>query len=173
MRKHTTAMRGITAAILATIIATMGLATTPNVSAAHNPMLTAPFGVIQCGLCDACVLVPGTAEVGHTTARSEEGLRKLGPDGPHPDECEVDSCNTAHPYVIECFPSLALETAPTLPELWSALVQADESELKQVITDNEMFVHYNSARRALQILGCDGSIVAHMPLTSDQVHALE
>jgi hypothetical protein len=135
---------------------------------------------VQCGLCDDCY--KDGEGWGHLAREDPAGQREL-PTGSHPcqtpDRC--DSQEAGHPFNFEQCPGYdpgelvdpdGLVVAP-LPELWFAFRRAHGDDLVDLLEAQGSRVEYNPGRRAVQFLGCNEAVVAHLPLTDEQVTFLE
>lgn len=146
---------------------------------ARAGLLDAPFREAgqrwECGTCDVCV-IEGTSEIGHVTGESSEGLRKLGPEGAHENDCQENSdCQAVHPVMEECADGgeglASLEMS--FPELWNAVRLASGEELRHLADRFPTRIKLNAERAAIQIHGCKGALVAHIPLEPAQLSAVE
>jgi len=115
-----------------------------------------------CVGCDSCELPIG---LGHATFDSPQGQRKPGPNGAHPDRCDPNSCVDDHPPG-GCTSSLA--NAPSVSSVWLAARAADADGVQTLLDANPNYVVYNATRAALQVIGCEGVVLAHIPLRRGQ-----
>ena len=93
----------------------------------------------------------------------------------HVGECwSSGPCDQWHPDNPEqCGESFA-QAGPDLTNLWHGLVNGMPSyQLARVIRKRPEVIELNSARQAIQVVGCEGQIVAHLPISSDDVRALQ
>ena len=121
--------------------------------------------LLVCRGCDVC---PG----GHQLYAS--GSRSNGDDGAdHVDECwSTGSCEDWHPISSLCGGFASLDTEARAA-LWLAATSDDAESIRRVLADYPDALKLNSARAALQVYGCDGDIVASIPLSPTRVAALE
>jgi hypothetical protein len=68
----------------------------------------------------------------------------------------------------DCNPEFAVGT---VNQMWRLLLDADGSAIAAAAQEHNTAVRINSERRALQIVGCSGAILAHLPLTEQQFMA--
>jgi hypothetical protein len=61
----------------------------------------------------------------------------------------------------------------TLEALRLALLSGDPEELASVFVEVSPRATLNRARKAVQVTGCSGQVVAHFPLTEGQYAALD
>lgn len=91
----------------------------------------------------------------------------------HVNECWLSngSCDRWHP--IGCNPILA-EAATDLTTLWQRLaVGMPASDVAKAIREWPDVIELNSVREAIQVVGCDGQIIAHLPIAGDDTRTLE
>jgi hypothetical protein len=58
-----------------------------------------------------------------------------------------------------------------IQRLWAAVAGGDLSRVKSFMRQHK-YAKYNSSRQAIQIEGCNGSIVSNIPLTNRQAEAI-
>lgn len=63
-------------------------------------------------------------------------------------------------------------TVEQVRSFYAALEAAQGDALRRFVDHNDDLVSYNSDRQSLQIKGCDGELVANLPLTFQQARAL-
>lgn len=113
-----------------------------------------------CGECAALACPPGEHKVWDVSYESEAPVH----------ECWSGWCDLEHP---ECMASLDQEQKDAneeLIELWSEGV--DLERVQALIAANPHIARISVERRSLQMMGCNGTITANLPLTSDQVQHL-
>lgn len=110
-----------------------------------------------CVLCDVC-------SGGHATAEHPDALR-LGVGHP----CmEGVTCLAHDPCVVTLSPG----KDPSVGQLWTALTGAKRSEVERLMGRYPDRLRFAPSRDAVQILGCNGGIVAHLPLSAEQLSSL-
>ena len=66
------------------------------------------------------------------------------------------------------------EAAPDLTSLWQRLATGvSATDVVIVVQEWPTLVELNSERAAIQVVGCDGEIIAHLPISGDDARALE
>ena len=91
----------------------------------------------------------------------------------HVGECwrSNGSCDRWHP--IGCNPIIA-EAAPDLSDLWHRLaIGMPAADVVKAIREWPDVIELNSVREAIQVVGCDGQIIAHLPIAGDDTRTLE
>ena len=91
----------------------------------------------------------------------------------HLDECWLTNgtCDQWHP--MGCDVTLA-EAAPDLTSLWQRLATGiPATDIVRVVQEWPTLIELNSQRAAIQVVGCDGHIIAHLPISGDDVRTLE
>lgn len=158
------------AAVAVAAVLTLAWAVAPGRSEAlayeASNLVMQGFDETSCGGCSWCVHEDG---IGHFTS-SANGLRKLGPNGAHED-CDLGTCDDEHPYQLEkcrnggeSFAGSSGETPVTLPSLWFAAVEASSEELQRLVAEHPTSMYINRDREVLQFVGCDGQVMAQLPL---------
>jgi len=119
-------------------------------------------------VCRGCDVCPG----GHQLYSS--GSRSNGSGGSdHVDECwSTGACDDWHPLDPNCGGFASLDTEARAA-LWLAATSDDAGLIRRALAEYPDALKLNSARAALQVYGCDGDIVASIPLSSARVIALE
>lgn len=80
------------------------------------------------------------------------------------------SCDRWHP--IGCDPIVA-EVGPDLSALWRRLaIGMPAVDVIKAIRKWPEVIELNSVREAIQVIGCDGRIIAHLPIGGDDTRAL-
>ena len=100
------------------------------------------------------------------------GIRRNGRGAvDHVGECwDSGTCETWHP--IGCLPLLV--AAPDLTNLWRGLaIGMPAADVVAAIREWPEVIELNSVRKAVQVVGCDGQIIAHLPIAGDDVRTLE
>lgn len=138
-------------------------------SVAANDLRSAAFvGWTNCQLCDWC-----TGVYAHVAVLDAQGLRggsahscqdnmSFNCDNSHP----IQTGNCSDPVEPEGLTDLALAAA------WTAAVSADTDELPNVLARSNTNWQYNRERHAIQWPGCNGTIIASLPLTGDRDRAV-
>lgn len=91
--------------------------------------------------------------------------RKRDPEGPYNqahDCTSAASCFEHHPTV--CVDAEAPFDAGNQTELWATLSSADAETLTRALSAYPAHLHLNVERNAVQMSGCQGQIVMHVPL---------
>ena len=146
----------------------LGGSSQPVLANSHHVLL-ASLGDEACdGECEVCT---GEGVSGHAAeaapATDPPNTHNEG-DGWH-EKCAGTSNCSGH----ICLPEFAsaynhAENHARVGELFAALGQAvataDEEELIAMLQEHEGTLEYLADRQALQVLGCDGKIVAHYPI---------
>jgi|SRR5690606_9076367 len=100
---------------------------------------------------------------GHFTIESSLGLR----EGPEHTDCQRDICHFEHPTSDECSNALAWQ------DFWKAGQAQEISEIQRLLDSHGNFINLNKDRLALQLVGCDGQIIAHYPVSEMLVAEFE
>lgn len=117
-----------------------------------------PFASAGCVTCEDC---------GNPYTHRTEGPVDNGVSGsPHP--CEFGSDCSDHNSICGDF---AL-TSEDLGKVRDAVVSDDPVAMKHVLAALQGQAEYVAARNAVQVLGCDGSVIAHFPLKSNVLRTL-
>ena len=61
---------------------------------------------------------------------------------------------------------------PVAQEMERRLATGDIARIRDYIRSNPQLIELNFARRSLQVLGCGDGVIANLPLSSDEMHAL-
>ena len=61
----------------------------------------------------------------------------------------------------------------TMSEMWFAARDEDDERLRELLTEHREIAYLNAARQAVQIKGCNGDVLASIPLSDEQVALLE
>lgn len=111
-------------------------------------------GCVDCSACWSEGQLGNKAWNGDETSVHERG------GGTHSSCITTGGCSTQHPP--ECVP----ETSPgaALDALDSALSEGDVSTVERLLRESEGQFVVSSQRNAVQGLGCEGQIIAHIPL---------
>ena len=81
------------------------------------------------------------------------------------------TCDDWHP--VGCNPIL-VEAAPDLTNLWQRLATGvPATDVVKVVQEWPSLIELNSERAAIQVVGCNGQIIAHLPISGDDVRTLE
>jgi len=123
----------------------------PETSAA---VLNSAFGA-NCVTCDPECQGPQGAH--HVSASAGAGTRH---NFAHPDVCGPGTCDDLHPTGCKG----GEETDFDLAASWQAAVRQDYARTTRELVENSTVVALNVDRRALQWYGCDGSVIASLPL---------
>jgi hypothetical protein len=133
-----------------------------------------------CGICaDGCNL--GAGEYGHIAIENSDGSR-VQYLGWHA-ECRPLDCDQAHPFRCVCycanatFPDLCLSNCNPSPTGGAEQVLSAAPEISALFARvrsrgmaararalEYQNVEWNSERRALQVIGCRGQVIAHVPV---------
>ena len=137
--------------------------------------LTAPmpsaWAASPCRFCDGC---GSGGDTEHFIGKHPLASRRNAPGAAdHVDECWISNgtCDQWHPE--GCNPIL-VEAAPDLTSLWQRLAAGiPATDVVKVVQEWPSLVEFNSEREAIQVVGCDGQIIAHLPIGSDDARTLE
>lgn len=155
------------------VICVVGLAAITNprpvqASVAANDLRSTPFGDSNCQICDVCA-----GDNAHVAQINAQGLRG---GNAHPCTANLNAgCDSGHPFQggscndpvqPEGLNDLALAAA------WQAAVSADLRDLPSVLARSNTNWQYNKERHAVQWPGCNGTIIANLPLSEDQARAV-
>ncbi len=144
----------------------LALATTLSAGAAEAQVVTN-----DCFKCIPCTYEDGSAGHRVTTARVARGA--IGLTIPEPVECGPGTCdNPQDPDVAHEVCLRPSSTAFSLPALQKAVESGDVVRLAALVQSGGEAVEVNFARGAVQVVGCQGGIVAHLPLAAEQLRAL-
>jgi hypothetical protein len=92
---------------------------------------------------------------------------------PEPFECGPGPCsNPQDPEVNHQRCVRPRQTAFSLTSLTEAVKSGDMARVAVLMEQGGEIVEVNTARSALQVVGCDGAIVAHLPLDAAQLTQL-
>lgn len=92
---------------------------------------------------------------------------------PEPNECGPGPCsNPQDPDVNHQRCVRPRQTAFNLASLTAAVKSGDMAQVAVLMEQGGEIVEVNTARSALQVVGCDGAIVAHLPLNQAQLTQL-
>jgi hypothetical protein len=99
---------------------------------------------------------------GVTCQSSEHAVEYFSPvewgtkDGLH--DCYFGSCAAhGHTFVL-------CEGGEDAQAVLDALATATVAEVEGIISSHQLTASYNAAREAIQVVGCDGTIMAHIPM---------
>jgi len=162
--------------VLSLVLAVVSLASaaivfgTPSPAVANTPASTYSFEL--CLECDFdCEDNEHTVDQVTSYPGSSLYVRKRNPEGGQNQEHEcygLDSCFAHHP--VRCVDSeeLLLDAANEA-ELRTTLSSANAETLTRALSAYPGALHLNVARSAVQVSGCDGQIVMHVPLPRNVV----
>jgi hypothetical protein len=133
----------------------------------------------------ALPVAPGTMEAcelmcweGACDSNEHDAFDSLDPEqwdairngGAHvgPPLCRTGTCDTMH-GPLPCDPYVGLPQGPVhvLEALRLAILESDSRMVAEIVEHASGRVSLNTARSAVQVTGCRGGIVAHMPLSAD------
>jgi len=80
----------------------------------------------------------------------------------YPD-CLDHQCDASSPSPEE----QTLNSNALFREVGDAVIQDDEAALRSLLSHNPQRLHYVARRTAIQITACDGSVIAHYPISVD------
>ena len=122
-----------------------------------DPLLDLPFTSAGCAYyCRPCSGGRHDIVVGVKSNASSSHLETCGPG-----TCDAHKCATI------------LVDAGGVGEVWFDVREADGRELREILRRHADVAFYNDARNAVQIRGCDGNVMASIPLSAEQVALLE
>jgi hypothetical protein len=147
---------GVVALFGATVI------TIASPSSAVNAELFSLPATDECLSCSTCQntsqhTAPGPVDTGNAFGIAHSHCSAIG------------DCSFGHFHDAQTCSGFALKT---LPALWKDIAAADGDKLRQVISGYGAVVSYNTQRQAVQVLGCSGVVIAHIPLSQHQIAAL-
>lgn len=125
----------------------------------------------DCFKCIPCTFEDGTA--GHRVTTSRVARGAIGLTIPEARECGPGTCdNPQDPDVNHQVCVRPTSTAFSLPALQDAVEKGDVVRVAALLRDGGDAVEVNFARSAIQVVGCQGGIVAHLPVAAEQLAAL-
>lgn len=166
--------RTMTRAALATIVAfafappglTRPSASAPSTASAEDTrlVLSAPItSADACLYCSSC-----TSEAGHKATGAPAQGNAWGIMHQH---CSVvGTCQGGHFHYPTTCDGFSFSPSE-LTEMWYAVLDG-EQDFDAIFGRYDGRLHVNAERKALQVLGCSGTVVAHIPLTDDQLTLL-
>jgi len=111
----------------------------------------------QCVGCDTC------GEGAHFVFDTPLGIRYVAPGDNHTDCWQTGSCDTWHPTGCGGFAA----AIPDLNLLWTRLGSGiPASDLVGLIRAKPDIITFNAKRNAIQVRGCNGTLLAHVPLSA-------
>ncbi len=87
-------------------------------------------------------------------------------------DCEEGWCVDAHPEGTSCDSGMALLDVDR-QMIWETTMTGTPSSLAATLDRFDEVVAYNASRNALQVRGCQGSIIMSIPLSKTQASALD
>ncbi|HYW11678.1 MAG TPA: hypothetical protein VE871_06955 [Longimicrobium sp.] len=126
----------------------------------------------DCYYCISCTL---NGQPGHRVlnVRVPANGTTVGLTIPEPNECGPGPCsNPQDPDVNHQRCVRPRQTAFNLTSLTEAVKSGDMAQVAVLMEQGGEIVEVNTARSALQVVGCDGAIVAHLPLNQVQLTQL-
>lgn len=139
----------------------------PSVLVALSVLLMATAAAAQdCGECTESCFTGG--EFGHIATQGGGGFAGVGAGWHLPDQCEPGSCQDNHHPCMGC----ALCEEENSPETLGysealdilPLAESDPGVALTVLRTYPQNVEYNVRRHALQVLSCEGQVIAHVSL---------
>jgi hypothetical protein len=122
-----------------------------------DPLLDLPFTSGGCTYhCRECGFEKHDIVVAVTSNATSSHLETCGPG-----TCDGHKCKTT------------LVDAGGVGEVWFDVREADGRELREILRRHSDVAFYNEQRDAVQIRGCDGNVMASIPLSAEQVALLE
>ena len=108
----------------------------------------------------------GISGDGHRVTRSRVAAGAAGLTTPEPNECGAGTCANPQDELHQACvrPS---STAFSIQKLNDAALSGDVFQLAAAIQAGGDAVEVNAARGAVQVVGCTGAIVAHIPVSRD------
>ncbi len=138
--------------------------TTFDYGAAHPVMLdfgASPTEDLDCGWCYQ----------GYTGGFCEPGehdfwrpASEIGPDRAYSEQthdCDLGVCSVMHPH---CSPEEQEELAATIVKLSSEVFDLLPPGFEEFAARSQGTLTYNESRNAVQLLGCQGHVIASLPL---------
>lgn len=108
----------------------------------------------------------GISGDGHRVTRNRVAPGAAGLTTPEPNECGAGTCAAPQDELHEACvrPS---STAFSIQKLNEAALSGDVFQLAAMIQDGGDAVEVNTARGAVQVIGCTGAVVAHIPVSRE------
>jgi hypothetical protein len=135
-------------------------------------MLSVPFGG-ECHDCTQCSDDP----IRHEAAEAGRFVfTSAGSHGLH--ECSgalsLGDCSSGHVHdPWQCPPNeLGEGDSLSMIEVMQLLVEAQPEELKALLDRHRKYVSFNQGRSAIQVFGCEGGVIAHLPLSDFAARSL-
>jgi hypothetical protein len=150
---------GFGAIVSLTVFTWLPIASPETVMAAELDLRRKAFAA-NCVICDAC-------GGGHVAPESAVGLRTK----PAHNDCLVGTCAEHHPTNCVVENDLRDDFATT----WSEAASASGDELRRLLADGAegtVKTLYNEKRQAIQFFGCNGNLIANLPLSIYQLESL-
>lgn len=85
-------------------------------------------------------------------------------------DCDWGFCSVAHPPTCES-DTFALADPINRDRLWNAAAAGSPDELLKVAEEVGAAISYNTDRQALQVAGCQGTVVLSLPLSVAQARS--
>jgi hypothetical protein len=168
-------MLGLTSvSILALVAMVIGLTASP--SDARPATITLPFAAENlCVSCDVCDVENFLSADFHETWKTPNSTRSPGLTGVH--FCDFATCEQ-HGHEIwgpeQCDDNPEpLLSAEAMGALWDEARDAEGAELRRLVARSGRRVSLNSERGAVQVVGCNGRVLASLPLSRRQVESLQ
>jgi hypothetical protein len=157
MRNVSRSFRWFPAAVALAVVS-VGVSTQPR-QAMADPLLDAPFTTPSSGctyFCRSCGEGKHDIVVGVKSNASSSHLETCTAG-----QCGWHSCEVDH------------ELVSTMSELWFAARGEDDERLRELLRENRKVAYVNPERHAVQVKGCNGDVLASIPLSDEQVAFLE
>ena len=148
-------------------VAVVVAALTPERAFAQGP--PPPPGDGWCVDCSLCVI---NNRLGNKAPQGDETSIHLPMLGAHSWCVASGGCSVQHPWSVDCLldpPQLAAFNA-VLVDIVGAVRGDDAHALARALANGSPFrdrIVFVPNRRAIQALGCNGSVIAHIPLPGD------
>ena len=132
------------------------------------PVFSWPAGFFyDCGTCSQEDCEPGEHSFYYNAL--DDDVDRSYDEATH--DCEEGWCKDAHPEGRSCDSGMALLDVDK-QMIWEKTTRGTPSSLAAAVERFSAVVAYNASRNALQVSGCQGSVIMSIPLSSAQGVAL-
>jgi hypothetical protein len=159
MRNVSRSFRWFPAAVALAVVS-VGISTQPR-RAMADPLLDAPFTTppSDCTYyCRPCGGRDGFHEIIWSVNSNASSS--------HLENCSAGQCGWHNCEIDHVLVS-------TMSEMWFAARGEDDERLRELLQENREVAYVNPERHAVQVKGCNGDVLASIPLSDEQVALLE